>query len=57
MSEGQEEWAKTTFRLPKSLLKSVKHFGTDHDMTDTDVFNAALREYLDREGKKAAKGR
>jgi predicted transcriptional regulator len=57
MSEGQGEWTKTTFRLPKAVLKSVKHFATDHEMTDTDVFNAALREYLEREGKKSAKGR
>jgi metal-responsive CopG/Arc/MetJ family transcriptional regulator len=43
-----EELVKTTFRLPKSLLKEVKHYATDHEVSDTDVFNEALREYLDR---------
>ena len=58
MAEGQDdEWTKTTFRLPKSLLKATKHFATDHEVTDTEVFNDALRDYLEKEGKKPAKGR
>jgi hypothetical protein len=52
---AEEEWTKTTFRLPKSLLRSVKHYATDHDMSDTDVFNVALREYLERVGRKVTK--
>lgn len=50
-----EEVAKTTFRMPKSLLKEVKHFATDNDTTDTDIFNAALREYLDARPKKTVR--
>ncbi len=49
----EQEMTKTTFRLPKNLLKEVKHYATDHDKSDTDIFNEALREYLDRRaGKK-----
>jgi len=44
--------AKTTFRLPKSLLKEVKQYGLDHEMTHTEVFIEALREYL---GKRRTK--
>lgn len=51
-----DDMTKTTFRLPKSLLKEVKHYATDSETSDTDIFNEALREYLDRrKGKKAAK--
>ena len=50
---SKDDWTKTTFRLPLPLLKEAKHYGLDHDMTDTDIFNEALREYLDsRSGKK-----
>ena len=45
----QEEWTKTTFRLPKSLLKKVKHLATDQEKTDTAIFNEALKEYLQRQ--------
>ena len=48
-----KEMTKTTFRLPKSLLREVKHYATDHDMDDTEVFNEAIHEYLaKRAGKK-----
>lgn len=48
-----EEMTKTTFRLPKNLLREVKHYATDHDMDDTTVFVEAVREYLvKRAGKK-----
>jgi len=46
MSESEDEIAKTTFRMPKSMLRQVKHYATDHDMTDTDVFVQALKEWL-----------
>lgn len=41
-----EEWTKTTFRLPKSLLKKVKHLATDQEKSDTEIFNEALKEYF-----------
>ena len=48
----EEELTKTTFRLPKSLLRETQHYAIEHDKTDTDIFNEALREYL---GKRAGK--
>ena len=51
MSE-QEGWTKTTFRLPKSLLKEVKHYATDAEKTDTDIFIEALRQFLKGAKKK-----
>ena len=51
MSE-QEEWTKTTFRLPKALLKRVKHLATDLEKSDTEIFNEALKQYLKGAEKK-----
>lgn len=45
---SKEELMKTTFRLSKSLLKEVQQYGLDHDMTDTEIFNEAVREYLSK---------
>lgn len=47
-----EEMTKTTFRMPKELLKEVQHFGIDHDMSDTEIFVQALRDWITKEGKK-----
>jgi hypothetical protein len=44
----KEQMVKTTFRLPKKLLNETQHYAIDHDMTDTDVFNEALQEYLEK---------
>ncbi len=43
-----DEMTKTTFRLAKSLLKQVKQYALDHDVTDTDVFTEAIKEYLNK---------
>ena len=47
----QEEWTKTTFRLPKSLLKKVKHLATDQEKSDTEIFNEALKQYMKGQDK------
>jgi metal-responsive CopG/Arc/MetJ family transcriptional regulator len=44
MSESEE--AKTTFRLPKALLKEVKRYAIDNDTNATEVFKEAIRAYL-----------
>jgi hypothetical protein len=49
-----EELAKTTFRMPKSLLKEVQHYGIENDMTDQQIFNDALKAWL-REQKRLKK--
>ena len=51
-SGKDDEMAKTTFRMKKSLLKDVKRFGIDNDMTDTEIFNAALEDWMERQRKK-----
>lgn len=45
------EVTKTTFRLPKPLLKEVKRYAIDHDKNDTEIFLEAIREYLDKRRK------
>lgn len=46
---------KTTFRMPKMLLKQVQHFGIENDMTDTQIFNKALKEWMANHGKRLTK--
>jgi len=45
---SEEEVTKTTFRMPKALLKQVKQYALDHDTNDTAVFVDAVREYLNK---------
>lgn len=47
-----DELTKTTFRMPKSMLRAVKHYATDHDMTDTEVFVQALKDWIAKEAKR-----
>jgi len=42
---------KTTFRMPKTLLKEVQHFGIENDMTDTQIFNKALKTFMAEQKK------
>jgi hypothetical protein len=52
MDKPGDETTKTTFRMPKSMLKAVKHYATDHEMTDTEVFLQALNLWMEKEAKK-----
>ena len=52
MSKPEDEMTKTTFRMPKTLLKEVKHYAVEKEMTDTQVFVQALREWMAKEAKK-----
>lgn len=45
---------KTTFRMPKALLKEVQIYGVNNDMTDTQIFNEALKAWM-KEQKKLRK--
>ena len=49
---SEEEMAKTTFRIAKSRLKEIQRYGIDHDMTDTQIFNEAIKVWLDPETEK-----
>ena len=53
MSE-QATTTKTTFRMQVALLKGVKHYAIDHDMTDGEVFIAAVAEFIERRNGAAA---
>lgn len=47
-----EEMTKTTFRMPRSLLKDVQRYGIDNDMTDTQIFIDAIKAYMNVRRKK-----
>ena len=49
--EETEEMTKTTFRMPKAVLKDVQRFGIDNDMTDTQIFNEAVKVWLKEQKK------
>lgn len=37
---------KATFRLPKSMLKAVKQYGLDNDMSEQEIIQTAIRNFL-----------
>jgi len=43
-----EEEVKTTFRLPKKLMKELKMFCVKNDKSLTQVVREALEEYLQK---------
>jgi predicted HicB family RNase H-like nuclease len=51
--KGKEEEEITTWRIPKSLLKQLKHFANDDDITLAQFITKVLKEYAERrEAKK-----
>jgi ATP-dependent Clp protease adapter protein ClpS len=49
----EEEEINTTWRIPKSLLKQLKHFANDDDITLAQFITKVLKEYAERrEAKK-----
>jgi hypothetical protein len=46
MSNNKDGWTKTTFSLPKSLLKEIKQYALEHHLTNTNILNEALKEYF-----------
>lgn len=42
---------KTTWRMPKNLIKEMKQYALDHDTTLTTVAIEAFKEYLQRKKK------
>ena len=46
MMSEQERVIKTSFRIPKQLMKNVKRFCVESEMSQTDVITQALEEYL-----------
>ncbi|HXX98806.1 MAG TPA: hypothetical protein VEL11_17050 [Candidatus Bathyarchaeia archaeon] len=44
-------YIKTTWRMPKNLIKQMKQYALDHDTTLTKVAIEAFKEYLQRKKK------
>jgi len=49
MSEKQE--VRTTWRLPKTLIKQLKQYALDHDTTMTAIAIEAFQEFLQKKKK------
>ncbi len=48
----KEDIAKTTLRIPNSILRELKHLSIDYNKTLTEIIVIALSEYLEKRGKK-----
>ena len=48
----EDEEIKITFRTTKGLLRELKHYAADNDVTVTDILNQACRDFLSRKAKK-----
>jgi hypothetical protein len=49
MSEDGD--VRTTWRLPKSLIKQLKQYALDHDTTMTAIAIEAFQEFLQKKKK------
>lgn len=45
-NKDKEEEDKITFRTSKSVIRELKHFAADNDITLTEIINRALRQYI-----------
>jgi hypothetical protein len=52
MDSSEEVKVKTTWLLPKSLIKLLKQFALDTETTSTAIVIEACNEYLSRRKKK-----
>ena len=52
MSSGDDVKVKTTWLLPKTLVKQIKQYALDNDTTSTAVIIEACNELLTRKKKK-----
>ena len=53
LAEEEDDIAKTTLRIPNSILRELKHLGIDDNKTLTEIITKALSEYVNkRKGKK-----
>ena len=54
MASSEQTKVKTTWLLPKSLIKQMKQYALDNETTSTAVVIEACNEYLTK--RKKAKG-
>jgi hypothetical protein len=52
MSNSDDVKVKTTWLLPKSLIKQIKQYALDNDTTSTAVVIEACKELLTKRKKK-----
>jgi hypothetical protein len=52
MSSSDDVKVKTTWLLPKSLVKQIKQYALDNDTTSTAVVIEACNEHLTKRKKK-----
>jgi hypothetical protein len=52
MSKGEPKKVKTTWLLPKSLVKQLKQYALDNDTTLTAIVIDACNEFLTKRKKK-----
>jgi predicted transcriptional regulator len=50
--EGMIDKIKTTWRIPKELIKKFKHLATDRETNVTTLVIEAMKEYLEKEKHK-----
>jgi|SoiMethySBSTD1v2_1073268.scaffolds.fasta_scaffold10855_15 hypothetical protein len=48
----EDEEIKITFRTNKGLLRELKHYAADNDITVTDIINQACRDFLSKKAHK-----
>ena len=46
-----DEEVRTTWRMPRSLIKQLKQYTFDHDTTLTAIATEAFQEFLQRKKK------
>jgi hypothetical protein len=44
----EDQEIKITFRTTKGLLRELKHYAADNDITITDIINQACKDFLSR---------
>jgi hypothetical protein len=51
MAGSEQIKAKTTWLLPKTLIKQIKQYALDNETTSTEVVIQACNEYLSKSKK------
>jgi hypothetical protein len=48
----EDQEIKITFRTTKGLLRELKHYSADNDITVTDIINQACKDFLSKKAHK-----
>jgi predicted transcriptional regulator len=55
LKKGEREMFRTTIELPQELYKQLAHMSIDENRTLKEIMTEALKQYVDRKGKKGGK--